>query len=71
MGEFANYEMIQKELSKNEVQEEELWIYRLQEEMIIQQNANVGNLNMMVIMSLVTTDLEDISTNFKMQSENT
>ena len=39
--------------------------------MIIQQNANVGNLNMMVIMSLVTTDLEDISTNFKMQSENT
>ena len=45
--------------------------YRLQEEMIIQKNADVGNLNMMVMMSLVTTDLEDINTNFKMQSENT
>ena len=43
--------------------------------MIIQQNANVGNLNMMVMISLimmmVTSDLEDINTNFKLQSENT
>ena len=67
--------MIQKELSKNEVQEKELWTYRIQEEMIIQQNANVGNLNMMVMISLimmmVTSDLEDINTSFKLQSENT
>ena len=43
--------------------------------MIIQQNANVGNLNMMVMISLimmmVTSDLEDINTSFKLQSENT